>query len=454
MIESIAVTNFYCFNEKTELSFVAGRERNRILDEIYGGYTNVSRVNLLKMIYLYGDNGAGKSKLLKAFNTLHELVNIVRDNRLDPLPYHEFALDPLKDRHKPSVIEMRYHFDGKRFRYVIEWDDKAILREELYQIRLSTEIQLIDRGYNARTMTATVKFGKGLDIDDGAAYIISSALLRNNSVISVIGNTNIYNKVLHDQLAFFREGFETVELCDIDLGDSLPDSHRKQEKKLKDVILAVLKAIGSNIADYEKIPLPKRIPVSFRSRMRDMGDEERKMMMELFDMAPDYAVKTYHDIGRRKLQPLDLDDQSEGTKEIIKLIMCMHDAISHHKTVILDDCINGIHPKTMEKLMKFYLGTAKDAQLIISSQDFSHLDDPLLRRDSLRIVMKDHHGVSHVESMKLGDIHKNMNLRHYVETSDKLNVLPTIDDIMLEAAIQDYKAEMLKSGDNYYGELF
>ena len=64
MIESIAITNFYCFDEKTEISFVAGRERNRSLDDLYSGFTEQSRVNLLRMVYLYGDNGAGKSKLL------------------------------------------------------------------------------------------------------------------------------------------------------------------------------------------------------------------------------------------------------------------------------------------------------------------------------------------------------------------------------------------------------
>lgn len=39
MIESIAITNFYCFNETTKISFVAGRERNRLLDEMYSGFT-------------------------------------------------------------------------------------------------------------------------------------------------------------------------------------------------------------------------------------------------------------------------------------------------------------------------------------------------------------------------------------------------------------------------------
>ena len=112
MIESISITNFYCFNETTTVSFVAGRERNKDTDELYNGLTEQNRVNLLKMVYLYGNNGAGKSKLLMAFDTLKELVTVMRDDKTDRLPYHEFALDPTKGGHRPSEIDMVYHFDG------------------------------------------------------------------------------------------------------------------------------------------------------------------------------------------------------------------------------------------------------------------------------------------------------------------------------------------------------
>ena len=37
MVESLAITNFYCFNETTKISFVAGRERNKATDGLYNG---------------------------------------------------------------------------------------------------------------------------------------------------------------------------------------------------------------------------------------------------------------------------------------------------------------------------------------------------------------------------------------------------------------------------------
>lgn len=453
MIESIAITNFYCFNETTKVSFVAGRERNRSLDyDFYSGFTEQNRINLLRMIYLYGNNGAGKSKLLMAFDTLKELVTMICDDKTDRLPYHEFALDKKRDTHRPSAITMVYHFDGKRYRYEIRWNDRAILEENLFQLRLSTEAMLFHRWYDEDSKLVQVEYGRGIGMDDDTEYIIKGALLRNNSVISSIASNNIYNKVLHDQLSFFRYGFELLDFHDIDLGDSLPNDKMQDGRELKKVILALLKSIGSNIVNYEKIPLPKRIPSYFNSRIKNMSEEDRQMMLDIFEMSPDYAVKTFHRVGKSTM-PLDLEDQSRGTQEIMRLIICMHQAISQHKTILLDDCINGIHPKTLEQLMKFYLGASDDSQLIIASQNFSNLDAPLIRRDSLRFVIKDENGCSHVSQLALGELHKNQNLRLQVENSEKWGVKPSIQDDILERAIEEYRTRIALNSDFYFSEL-
>jgi len=453
MIESIAITNFCCFKETTKISFVAGRERNKFLDELYNGFSTKNRVNLLKTVFLYGNNGAGKSKLLLAFDILQHLVTTTRDDKMDSLPFFEFALDPYKENSQPSQIEMVYHFDGNRYRYHIKWNDSVIMEERLTLLKVVTEAELFNRWYDFDEKVVKVKYGRAMNMNDDTAYVIRTSLLRNNSVISIIANTNIYNKVLHDQLSFFRNGFELVALSDIDLGEMLPDGKKVDGRKLKKVMLALLKSIGSNIVNFEKIPLPKRIPSALRARMKNMSEEERQMMMDFIELAPDYAVKTYHDVGWKRPQPLDLEVQSEGTKEILRLILCMHEAIVEHKTIFLDDCINGIHPKTLEQLMKFYLGASEDSQLIIASQNFSNLDDQMLRRDSLRFIIKNERGESRVEQMNLGDLHKNQNLRMQIENSDKWGVKPTIDDIILEEAIHEYRNEMTGLTNFLFSEL-
>lgn len=454
MIESIAITNFYCFKEKTEISFVAGRERNRLSDIMYAGYEPQNNINMLKMVFFYGDNGAGKSKIMKAFEVLQTLVTEQREDIGEPLPYDEFAFDPMRMKPKPSEIAMVYHFDGRRYRYYIKWNERCILEEKLEHLRPASKALLFHRIYDTHLRIVNVDYGREMDINDDVAYIIKTALQRNNSVFSIINNTNIYNKVLHDHMAFFKFGFEILELSDIDLGDDLPDGKMKNGRALKKVILALLASIGSNIVDFEKIPLPKRLPSSILSKMKNTDADQMRMMMELLDITPDFAVRTFHDVGQKRPQPLDLEEQSEGTKEIMRMIICMHEAIAEHKTLLLDDCINGIHPKNLAQLMKFFLGVATDAQLIIASQNFSNLDEATVRRDSLRFVVKNKFGESRVEQLTLGALHKNQNLRNQVENNPYWGVMPTINDVILENAIMEYKSRIPRDRNDYYSELF
>ena len=79
MIESLSVTNFYCFRERTTISFIAKKERNRVLDNDFCGFSARNKTNILKLIYLLGNNGSGKSKILSAFGALQYLTTNIRE---------------------------------------------------------------------------------------------------------------------------------------------------------------------------------------------------------------------------------------------------------------------------------------------------------------------------------------------------------------------------------------
>ena len=78
----------------------------------------------------------------------------------------------------------------------------------------------------------------------------------------------------------------------------------------------------------------------------------------------------------------------------------------------------------------------------------------MLRRDSLRFITKNVHGESRVEQMNLGDLHKNQNLRMQVENSEKWGVKPTIDEMILEDTIREYRREVMRNDNSFFSELF
>ena len=96
---------------------------------------------------------------------------------------------------------------------------------------------------------------------------------------------------------------------------------------------------------------------------------------------------------------MPLSEQSDGTKEILRFLIVLDEAIRKEKTIILDDYSSGVQRNTLNQLLKFFLGAAQNAQLIISTQDYSLLDFDIIRRDSIRFLVKDDIASAHVQSI-------------------------------------------------------
>ena len=133
--------------------------------------------------------------------------------------------------------------------------------------------------------------------------------------------------------------------------------------------------------------------------------------------------------------PLPLDDQSEGTKEILRLLVVLNDTISNNRMVILDDFSSGIQRSSLHEILKFFLGIDKHGQFVITTQDFSLLDSDLVRRDSVRLAVKDEFGISRIDNLSLKDIHKNLSLPKYLSSNNRFGQLPRIDPEIVEKTI-------------------
>jgi hypothetical protein len=104
--------------------------------------------------------------------------------------------------------------------------------------------------------------------------------------------------------------------------------------------------------------------------------------------------------------------------------------------VIIDDFSSGIQRLSMREILKFFLGIDQLGQVVITTQDYSFLESELVRRDSVRLAIKDEFGVSTIENLALKDVHKNLSLRKYLSTNNKFGQLPEIKPEVTEKAIE------------------
>ena len=432
MLESITVENIYCFKTSSSLSFLAGKERNRITDEQYSGFTTVNKQNILKQVYLYGNNGAGKSKFLRSFHIFLSILLQANKEKTDKLPYFPFAFDE-ECLTKPSSVSADFNIDEARYRYVLIWNETRVVEERIEQLKAQTSLTLLKRTID-EDLTITLEDNRKLALSSADKDIIRKDVLTNSSILSYVSTKNIENVILNDIAKYLRNGFRFINLDSINLPDRLPDGKDESSKRFKQVILDILESVDTNIRDYEVYDVKPELP----QEILEMFKDKPEMISAFLKSLPKHAVNTMHDVHAGRLIALPLDDQSEGTKEIMRLLVVLNEAVSKNRMVILDDFSSGIQRMSLREILKFFLGIDKFGQFVITTQDISLLDSDLVRRDSVRLAVKDEYGVSMIENLAPKDIHKNLSLPKYLSTNNKFGQLPDIKPEVVERAIETF----------------
>ncbi len=429
MLESITVENIFCFKNSSTLSFLAGKERNRTTDDQYCGFTTVNKQNVLKQVFLYGDNGAGKSKFLSSFRIFRGILLQSNNKKTDVLPYYPFAFDE-ECKRRPSSVFAEFNVGESRYRYRLKWNASRIVEEMIEQLKAQTSLTLLKRSIDDE-LTVTLEDNRKLALSSSDKDIIRRDVLINSTILSYVPTKNIENQILNEISEYLRKGFRFVNFDEVNLHDRLPDGRDESKLLFKQVILNVLQSVDSNIRDYEVFDVKPELP----PEILDMFKDKPEMITAFLKSLPKHAVNTFHEVHADKLLPLPLDVQSEGTKEILRLLVVLHDAVSKDRMVILDDFSSGINRLSLREILKFFLGIDQFGQFMITTQDYSLLDSDLIRRDSVRLAVKDEYGVSTIENLTPKDIHKNLSLPKYLSTNNRFGQLPDLDPEYIERAI-------------------
>ena len=441
MLESITVENIFCFKNCATLSFLAGKERNRGTDDRYCGFTTVNKQNILKQVFLYGNNGAGKSKFLRSFRLFLGILLQSSKEKIEKLPYHPFAFDE-ECLTKPSTVSAEFNIGESRYRYILKWNETKVVEETIELLKAQTSLMLLKRTTDDNNIVA-FEDNRRLALSSSDKDIIKRDVLFNSSILSYVATKNIENPILNEISTYLNKGFRFVNLNGVNLLDRLPDGRDESKKWFKQVIVNILRSVDSNIRDYEVYDVKPELP----QEIMEMFKDKPEMISAFLKSLPKHAVNTFHDVHANKLMPLPLDDQSEGTLDILRLLVVMNEAVSKERMVILDDFSSGIHRITLREILKFFLGVDQKGQFVITTQDFSFLESDLVRRDSVRLAVKDEYGVSTIENLSLKDIHKNLSLPKYLSTNNKYMQLPKLNPEIFEKAIELFKQKDT-SGDN------
>lgn len=162
MLIEFRVKNFGCLRDEQVLSLVPASDDQTLLENntFDTGVPTVPR--LLRTAVIYGPNAGGKSTVLRAFQTMLDMVilsaGIETNRNIFPVP---FLLNDvsLKD---PTAFEVNFLHEGRRYQYGFSCQEKRILEEYLFEYNSSRPTTLFNRYYDKEKNKDIYSFSKSL----------------------------------------------------------------------------------------------------------------------------------------------------------------------------------------------------------------------------------------------------------------------------------------------------
>ena len=390
MIEYIALTNFFSFKERTEFSLKATKEKPRGTFSGEDWWTEIDGVKLLKATFLLGNNGSGKTNFLNGLSVLNELVTVNRNSKTSSrfrLPDVPFLLSE-ETKNAPSAIEVAFHTEGYRYTYYISWKSDYIVEERLLrQEGKKREKTIFTREFSKEKDIVIVTFPKGTTITAPVQELINQNILKYSSVISIYDNKNFECEDIRNVYNYFRY----VDLWNVkkyDLATML--AKRSNESLLKQIILSILRDMGSTIRDYKVDTLTFDITEDERDfLLTRMSEEEYRANFPGDKRIVQKLQFGYRVVEKEEMVWLTESLESEGTLEAIRLIIVLFDSLWRRTPIAIDECAQSIHPKALEFILSFFLKSSDTAQIFIASQALVLLKWDNLRRDTIRFFEKD-----------------------------------------------------------------
>ena len=207
MIEYIALTNFFSFKERTELCLKATKEKPRGTFSGEDWWTELDGVKLLKIAFLLGNNGSGKTNFLNGLSVLNELITVNKNSKTyirNRLPNVSFRLSE-ETKNAPSVIEVAFHTAGYRYTYYVSWKPDYIVEERLFRQKGKKKEKLIyTREFSEEKDIVVVSYPKSTTISISVQEIINQNILKFSSVISIYDNKNFECDDIRNVYNYFR----------------------------------------------------------------------------------------------------------------------------------------------------------------------------------------------------------------------------------------------------------
>lgn len=404
MLLGFKVKNFKSFKDLQYFSMLASKVR---LNENH--ITEIGKYKILNFSEIFGANGSGKSNLILAISMLKTIVNSGVDSLINNLYYRGSKSGKLEN----SYFEYEITLNNKFYSYGFELNifKREIVSEWLIDMSKTTQKVIYERDIvNEEIKT---------DIKKPNIYFINCLKELKSNKNELFIKEMLRRLVLSsNEDPFFDEIISVFKYLIYDMIIIRPSSHKLLDfdyLKNSEKVLNILKALDINIVNITTAPfdmesierkLNKDDFLILKNEvdtlsLRNKNSYTLRINNDLFSIKKNndggYEVNSLKFIHKNSKETFGAYDESDGTIRIIELMDIL---ITENKLYLIDELESSLHPKLVIGLLKLFLNSKNNNQLIITTHEAIALNFNLVRRDEIWFTEKDDDGASRLYSLE------------------------------------------------------
>lgn len=446
MIVSFSVSNFRSFSSEQTISLVASNRLGRDHED-HACTIPSSKEKVLKTAVLYGANGAGKSNLFKALRYL-KTVALKPRKKNGGMEREKFCFGVGVD--EPSVFDLQFIANSKLYRYGVKVDDHRIIEEWLLEIIGSKQKTLYERitdeQGNVRVESGNREFTTG---KLRALFTVGGP--QNQSFLATIQATLVssdYGSELSEVINWFDDNLTFIgpdtsfgSLGHLLASDSDFLTFAGDFLRSASTGVSHLQPQKTEISEEE---LRNLLPKKFVSKLLEDIVEDKdgiavisleqgnELLIERSEENHFYriSIQAAHEHQLGKVIPLDLGEESDGTRRLLNLLPALHFLQTGNAVFFIDEIDRSMHPILAKQFLEFFLKSCQGGrhQIIITTHESNLLDLDMLRRDEIWFAEKDQTGASHLYSLADFNVRTDQDIRkRYLQ--GRYGAIPFLGDL-------------------------
>jgi AAA15 family ATPase/GTPase len=390
MLVEFRVENFRSFKGEQVLSMVASGSDKTLEDNCM----DAGKLTLVRGAAVYGANASGKSNLVEALDVMQNwIINSASQDTEKRRRLVPFLLDENCSKETTS-FEATFVHEKVRYQYGFSVLGNRVLKEWLFAFPKGSPQMWYERSSDPKKEESTFSFGSYLK---GEKTKLKERTRDDSLLLSVAAQWN--NKQLLTVFSWFDLFLRVITTKDR-LGPvtamALTSPEAGDPEKLRSFVLGILQDADIGIYDLKVL---KHDPEKVASGLPEntAPDVRERYLRHLRDN-PFYQTMTVHrEVATGRPVVFDMEDESDGTRELFELAIPWLQALKYGFTVVYDEIERSLHSMLVRELVKPFFNSEMNesgAQLILTTHDTTMLDPELFRRDQIWFTEKDEEGAT------------------------------------------------------------